>query len=144
MKISTVPVCNNKRSRQGMTLVEVMLAAVILGILAVVASNSLFYPRWLVVNSGLEQSAIHAATAELERHLHSIDSTPLGQFNTDGWPLQNVTTNVTQLHDDGVDFGGAIGDRADYLEIKTTVEYRDGKTVELITYRSLKVPSDQR
>ncbi len=125
-----------------MTLIEVIVGAVILGILAIMASTAFFYPRLLVVNSGLEQSAIHAGIGKIERNLHSIDST-LDQFNTDGWPLQNVTTNFTPHQEDVV--GGAIDDEAKYLEIEVKVDYRDGKPpVEFITYRSLEVLSNQR
>jgi prepilin-type N-terminal cleavage/methylation domain-containing protein len=138
MTFSVTPVCNKKRLRQGMTLVEVMLAAVILAILAVVSANALFYPRLLVVNSGLEQSAINAGIGELERHLNSyITPSNRGLFDTDGWSLNDTPNSfITSAiyKNDYEDYGGHEGE---YVEIKTTVEYRDGKTVDLITYRSL-------
>ena len=56
-----------KNDRRGMTLVEVLLSAAILGILAVVVINALFYPRLLMVSSTLKQSAIQAAAGEIER-----------------------------------------------------------------------------
>ncbi len=126
--------------KSGLTLIEVMLSVIVLAILAILGVGSLFYPRLLVVNSGLKQSAIHAGTAEIERHWNNPDSpTPVGEFNTDGWTV-NVTTNIMTLtdpNDTGFDFGGGVGDEAEYDEISTTVEYRDGQTIELITYRSV-------
>ena len=129
---------NPRPNKTGMTLIEVMLSIAILAILAVLASSSLFYPRYLVATSGLEQSAIHAATAEIERHLNDYTApVPRGQFNTDGWTF-TITTNLT-THTDSI-----FSDDADYLEISTSVTYRDGKTVDLVTYRSLEVSSSQR
>ena len=128
-----------RRSRQGMTLIELLVGAVILGILALMASTAFFYPRLLVVNSGLEQSAIHAGIAEIEMHLYDTNFVSLGTFNTDGRVPIDIDTTITETND--VDSGGNPGK---YAEIKTTVEYRDGKTVDLITYRSLEVPSNQR
>ncbi len=132
-----------KRTRTGMTLVEVMLGAAILAILAALATTALVYPRLLVVNSGREQSAIHAATAEIERHLHNhLAPADPGIFNTDGWIIQN--TNIPPLVATNETIPGTSGDTCEYLPIHVTIDYRDGKTVELVTYRSLEVSSSER
>jgi type II secretory pathway pseudopilin PulG len=55
------------KNRRGTTMVEVLLAAVILAILAVVVVNSLFYPRFLAVNSTLKQLAVQAGTDFMEQ-----------------------------------------------------------------------------
>ena len=141
MKISTVPVCAKKQAQQGMTLVEVMLGAAILAILAVMASTAFFYPRLWVVNSGLEQSAIHAGIAEIERNLYATNSVSLGQFNTDGWEVSNVVGEplpFSELVDGGPE-------TCDYLVISNAISFRDGEPpVELITYRSLEISSSKR
>lgn len=125
-----------------MTLVEVMLSAAILAILAIMATTALFYPRLLVVNSGLEQSAIHAGIGEIERNLYATNSTLLVQFTTDGWDPITITT-IPNIITNSIP--GTVGDTAEYLEIETTIEYRDGKApVELITYRSLEITPSSR
>ncbi len=141
MKIPEVPVCAKKQACRGMTLIEVIVAMIVLSILAILAVNALFYPRYLVVTSSLEQSAIHAATAEIERHLNNYTS-PVERkiFNTDGWTPVSITT-ATNIVIDPID---TTSDNAQYLKIETTVEYRDGKILNLITYRSLEVPSSKR
>ena len=73
-----------KNRPQGMTLVEVMLSIAILAILAILSVTALFMPRYLVINSGQEQSAIHAGSAAMERHLHNhLFPVDAGTFNTD-------------------------------------------------------------
>lgn len=135
----------DRKTRSGMTLIEVMLAAAILGILAVAMTTALFYPRYLVVNSSLEQSAIHAGTAEIERHLNNTNNPAAsGDFGTAGWAPVINQPDINDTFDRGEDFGGDIGDKAHYRTIKTTIEYRDGKTVELITYRSVMVTNSER
>lgn len=144
MNTRTVSLRAPRRSRQGMTLIEVIVAMVILTILAILAVTALFYPRLLVVNSGLEQSAIHAGIAEIERHLDDFQTpTPrtVNGFNTDGWALSDDKfTTTTNILDDA-DSGGNPGE---YVRIKTSVKYRDGKTVDLITYRSRLPAGSQR
>lgn len=56
-----------KTNRRGVTLVEVLFSAAILGILAVVVINALFYPRFLAVNSTVKQLAIQAGNDFLEQ-----------------------------------------------------------------------------
>ena len=144
MKISTVPVCAKKQAQQGMTLIEVILGAIILGILAVMASTALFYPRLLVVNSGLEQSAIHAATAEIERQLNRQNPTPRtpNGFNTDGWEIKDKDISPPNL---STNYAFNNPDKGKYLVISNSISFRDGEPpVELITYRSLEVPSSKR
>ncbi len=142
MNIQTVSLRAPRRSRQGMTLIEIMIGAAILAILAVMASTAFFYPRLLVVNSGLEQSAIHAGIAEIERHLYATNSVSLGQFNTDGWNI-TVSPNPPTLRTETIP--GTSGDTCEYLVISNSISFRDGEPpVELITYRSLEVPSNQR
>jgi prepilin-type N-terminal cleavage/methylation domain-containing protein len=122
-----------------MTLIEVMLSIAILAIMAVLGVGALFYPRYLVVTSALEQNAIHAGSAEIERHLRSAGSPAAGgQFKLAGWntdltiPPPVITTNVVS------------GDDCDYYKITTTITYRDGKQVKLETYRSREVISSFR
>ncbi len=55
------------RLRSGTTLVEVILAAVLIGILAIVAVTALMYPTQLVVSDARRQVALHEANAEMER-----------------------------------------------------------------------------
>jgi len=131
-----------RRSRQGMTLIEVIVGAVILGILSIMASTAFYYPRLLVVNSGLEQSAIHAGIAEIERNLYATNSVSLGTFNTDGWDI-TVSPNPPTLRTETIP--GTSGDTCKYLVISNSISFRDGEPpVEFITYRSLEVPSNQR
>lgn len=128
----------------GFTLIEVLLSVGILAILAVLAVTSLFYPTHLVVSSGLEQNAINAGNAEIERHLNNYNNpVSQGNFSTDRWSV-SVTTNLVILSDPSGVFGGSVGDHADYLAISTSVEYQDGETITLVTYRSLEIASSER
>ncbi|MFA6172523.1 MAG: prepilin-type N-terminal cleavage/methylation domain-containing protein [Kiritimatiellales bacterium] len=130
----------SSKQPRGMTLVEVMLSVAILGILAVLAVTSLFYPRYLVVTGALEQNAIHAGSAEIERHLHNYGAPAApGQFSLAEWNIAGTDiTAVTNIITE------PVYDDCRYVHIKTTVTYRDGKTVELETYRSLEVLSSAR
>lgn len=148
----TVSVSDKDRTRKGMTLVEVMLSAAILAIMAIMVTTALFYPNLLVVNSGLEQSAIHAGIGELEGYLNDFENPALaepGQFNTGGWDLEGKIDTPPALlkHDDNDLLNNPLGldaNGAEYVEIRTTINYRAGKTVELVTYRSLEVSSSER
>lgn len=123
-----------QRNRRGMTLVEVLLAAAILGILAVVVINSLFYPRFLAVSSVFKQQAIHAGTDAMERvFAQSYNSAsnlvvnPGGRYTVNGRSLTNVTTSVTIL-------GGGASPL--YKRVTVTVRYPGGeKPVVLETLR---------
>jgi len=55
------------KKKAGTTLVEVMLAAIIIAMLAVLASTALFYPTRIVVSDARRQVALHEANAEMER-----------------------------------------------------------------------------
>ena len=142
MKIQPVSAREKKQTRQGMTLIEVIVAAAILAILAIMASTAFFYPRLLVVNSGLEQSAIHAGIAEIEWHLYNhTDAVELGIFNTDGWDIDDadITSRVR------TNYAFQNPDKGKYLVISNSIFFRDGEPpVELITYRSLEVSRDKR
>lgn len=114
-----------ERSRCGMTLVEVLLAAAILGILAVVVINALFYPRFLAVSSTFKQQAVHAATDALERVFAQSYSSasnrvenPGGRYTLNGRSITNVTTSVTVL-------GG--GANPQYKRVTVTVRYPGGE-----------------
>lgn len=131
----------SRKHARGMTLVEIMLALAILGVLAVATLISLFYARYLAVTSDIEQSAIHAGISDIERNLYShLSPAPRGDSTTAGWSIEetNITTSITT----NTEFYGT--DDYSYLVISNTVTYRDGKTVEFITYRSLEVPSNER
>lgn len=132
---------NQKNNRRGITLIEVMLSVIILAILAVVAVTALLYPTYLVVMSSIEQSAINAGNSAIESHLNNY-AAPIAQgtFYTAGWSVN--TTNSISVYTENVP--GSIGDQADIMAITTTVQYRDGYTIELETYRSLEIPSSER
>lgn len=57
------------RKKNGATLIEVMLAMLILVVLAVAAFMGLSYPRSLVVTSTHKQAALHMANAAMEEVL---------------------------------------------------------------------------
>lgn len=61
------PVSRKRRLCAGTTLVEVVLAAVIVAILAAIASTALFHPTRLVISDARLQVALHEANAEMER-----------------------------------------------------------------------------
>jgi len=117
----------NKRRRCGTTLVEVMLGAATLAVLAVAVTTALFYPRHLVVSRAFKQSAIHAGTAALETafagsYTNLIDGTvSLGdlsaQYNINGRTVTNGTRSVQTL-------GG--GGSPEYKRITVAVDYPGG------------------
>ena len=135
-------------NRDGFTLVEVILSAGILAILAVLAVTSLYYPAHLIVASGVEQAAIHAGNSEIERHLNNYNNpVPAGLFVIKGGRINVVTNEIYELFDAHSEFGGGAGDKAHYLMIATTIEYQNGgelNTVRLNTYRSLEIDSGER
>lgn len=94
----------SERSRCGMTLVEVLLGAAILGIMAVVVVNALFYPHLLAVSNILKQQAVHAGTDEMERvfsqsygNVSSRITNPGDRYSVNGFKITNVVTSVTVL-----------------------------------------------
>jgi prepilin-type N-terminal cleavage/methylation domain-containing protein len=129
------------KNKRGMTLVEVLLGAAILSILSIAAVTSLFFPLSLVIASGQEQTAIHAGIADIERHLHDVNDLPgAGIFTLDGASLTgaDILTTATVITED------PGGDPYRYLLISNTVTFLNGKTVELVTYRSLEIISSRR
>ena len=151
MKTLFFPGRGDKKSQQGVTLVEVLLAVAMIAILAIAAAHSLFYPQWLITNSALEQSATHVGVGEIERNLHAINAAARGMFNTDNWIIEddNTDTTVISASDDNADdfdteVPNTSGDNADYYVIRSKVEYRDGKSIDVTTYRSKNPPNSQR
>ena len=55
------------KKKAGTTLVEVILAAVIIAMLAVMASTALYYPTRIVVSDARRQVALFEANAEMEQ-----------------------------------------------------------------------------
>jgi len=60
-------VSNRKHLRSGDTLVEVIVAVVIIAILAIVATTALMYPTHLVVSDARRQVALHEAGRDMEQ-----------------------------------------------------------------------------
>lgn len=129
------------KRKGGLTLIEVMLSLAIIAILSITTLVAIPYARHLTCRSAAEQSAIHAGSSDIERQLHDYIN-PLGpvaqsDFNTDGWTnsLMSYATVKTNF---------IYGDEYHCLVISNTVTYRDGRTVDLVTYRSLEVPGSRR
>ena len=91
------------KNRSGMTLVEVLLSAAILGIMSVVVIHALFYPRLLAVSSTSKQQAILAGTDALEQvfsqpyNFTNPPVNPGGKYAVNRRAITNVTTSVTVL-----------------------------------------------
>ncbi len=121
-------------ARRGMTLVEVILGIAILGILAVVVVNALFYPRLLVVSGALKQQAIHAGTDALEQAFsqgyHSLPEGTVSLGNLSSRYSVNGRT-VTGSRD-VTDVVGVL----EYKRITVTVDYGGENPVVIRTYRS--------
>ncbi len=121
------------KNRSGMTLVEVLLGAAILGIMAVVVVNALFYPRLLAVSSIHKQEAVHAGTDEMERvfsqsygAISNRTTNPGDRYSVNGRKITNVVTSVTVL---------GSGSAA-YKRIAVSANYPGGeKPVVLETFR---------
>jgi type II secretory pathway pseudopilin PulG len=121
-----------------MTLVEVLLSAAILGIMAIAATRATFYPRVLAVSSTLKQLAVQAGTGEIERLRadYTYDSMPASfttnltaKFNLKGRPIS--ATGTVQ------EFTASKAGYADYQYKRITVTVDYGATnLTLITYRS--------
>jgi type II secretory pathway pseudopilin PulG len=120
-----------KNSRRGTTLVEVLLGAVILAILAVTALTALFYPRQLAVSQGLKRAAINAATDEIER----LHSTPYANVVPGTQPVRNLSgfyningrtvTATTTVQRVSATFSGRS---YEYHFIHTAVSYPGGES----------------
>lgn len=128
-------------SRQGTTLVEVMLAGVVLGILAVVGIGALFYPRYLVTAYAGKRAALHAGSHHLEE-----------QFAKSPSMLTDALIDFPEIYEDyynpgGKDFNGETeitllenqvfdGQTYEVFLLETHVNYRDAdEPVSLITLR---------
>lgn len=132
------------KNRSGMTLVEVLLAAAILGIMSVVVIHALFYPRLLAVSSTLKQLAVQAGAGEIERLRanYFYDTMPgssvtnlTTKFNLKGRSI--IASNRVETVSVAAPPGYAAGYQ--YKRITVTVSYPYGNSttnVTLITYRS--------
>jgi prepilin-type N-terminal cleavage/methylation domain-containing protein len=125
----------SKNRHSGMTLVEVMLGLVILAILGITATTSLFYPRHLTTSAATRRLAVDAATDHLERIFATdyllISGRPSEELiNTYSINGQTVTTTV---------YVEPVPALFDYLHIWVEATYPGGSTNEpviLETYRS--------
>ncbi len=105
------------KKKAGTTLVEVILAAVIIAMLAVMASTAFYYPTRIVVSDARRQVALFEANAEMEtlaspssytnvttvldRNFPALNKTMvLGRSVIDNGPDKTITVTVT---DDGGD-----------------------------------------
>ena len=138
-----VSVPDNRRRRSGMTLIEVIIGIAVLAVMAVLAASALYYPRYLVVTSALEQNAIHAGSAAIEGTLHNYSNPQTNTaFKLDNWNIGgDITSYPPTPYEDTIP--GTGGDKCKYLIISNSVSYR-GKTVKFVTYRSLELINSQR
>jgi len=121
-----MPVSDRKRLRSGTTLIEVILAAVIIAIMAVLATTALFYPTRLVVSDARRQVALHEAGRDMER-VRSTVYTDISPTNY----------SITTLHEI-LDISRTVITNASEKEIIVEVRDPDGDLlVELITERTL-------
>jgi prepilin-type N-terminal cleavage/methylation domain-containing protein len=118
------------KNRRGMTLVEVMLAATIMGIMSIVVIHALFYPRLLAVSNALRQEAILAGTDALEQifsqpyNFATPPVNPVGKYVVNGRAITSVITTVDR---EGT---------PEYKRITVTVSYPGGGTpIVLETFR---------
>jgi prepilin-type N-terminal cleavage/methylation domain-containing protein len=129
------------KNRSGMTLVEVLLGAAILGIMAVLAVNALFYPRLLAVSSTYKQLAVQAGTGEIESlrtnvyaNVVSRTNNLTSKFNLKGRSI--IATDTVQT----VPASGFAGyANYEYKRITVVVSYPYGNgttNLTLVTYRS--------
>lgn len=78
----------SSKHARGMTLVEVVLGMVILGILSVVAVSALFFPRYLIEASATERAAMNAGTALIEQ----LFATPYELIPEGDQPLPDLSS----------------------------------------------------
>jgi prepilin-type N-terminal cleavage/methylation domain-containing protein len=127
------------KNRRGMTLVEVILAATIMGIMSVVVIHALFYPRFLAVSSTLKQLAVQAATGEIERLRANYSYTNMpASLVTDLSAMFNLNGRSIIATDTVQEFpASATGYTTSYKYKRITVAVSYGTmNVTLITYRS--------
>lgn len=130
-----------KKRKGGLTLIEVMLSLAIIAILSITTLVAIPYDRYLTCRSTAGQSAIHAGSSDIERQLHDYTASPdpvaQSDFDTDGW-TNSISSYVA------VKTNFIYGDEYRYLVISNTVTYRDGQTVDLVTYRSMEISGSRR
>ncbi len=122
-----------------MTLVEVLLSAVILGLMAIAATKATFYPRILAVSSTSKQLAVQAGTGEIERLWTAYAYTNLpASFTTNLTAKFNLKGRSIIATDTVQEFTASKADYArDYKYKRITVTVAYGTTnLTLITYRS--------
>lgn len=122
----TNSVLSTKHGQRGVTLVEVMMAVVILAILASIAANALFFPSRMIVDDTIRQIALQATTQEMEEiraeSYAAIDSGETYYTFTAAHEQLTLTRNVNDTGDEKI--------------ITVRVEDPDNKLlVELITER---------
>jgi Tfp pilus assembly protein PilE len=113
-----------------MTLVEIMLAAAILGVMSAVVIHALFYPRFLALSGTFKQQAILAGTDALEQvfsqpyNFTTPPVNPGGKYTVNQRAITNVTTTSVTVP----------GSPA-YKRVTVTVSYPGGNPIVLETFR---------
>lgn len=116
------------KKKAGTTLVEVILAAVIIAMLAVMASTAFYYPTRIVVSDARRQVALFEANAEMENL-----ASPYPYANVTNAPSRNITAlNKTfgLLRDVDPSSGNKV------ITVTVTDDGGD-QIIELITVRTL-------
>jgi len=123
------PAC--AKARRGTTLIEVVVAMLILAILAVMVPTALRHPRFLVVSATQKQAAILVANEALEEALamdynNLLDGTLASQYAMHNRPITVIRTVV--------DFPDSSN--PEYKRVTVTVTYpgAQGDSVVLETY----------
>jgi hypothetical protein len=129
---------------RGTTLVEVILGAAIIGIMAIATLISLFYPRYSVVTGGYKRLATQTGSV----HLEELAAQPFTHILPGDQPIpshagsqeiggRTVTTQVYRVEAREETIPGAPGSTMTYLYIRTEVAFPNGEDpVVLETYRS--------
>jgi prepilin-type N-terminal cleavage/methylation domain-containing protein len=129
-----------KRNRRGMTLIEVLLAASILGVMAIVVINALFYPRFLAVSSTFKQQAVHAGTDAMEKVFsQSYDSLANGMVSLGNLSDRYALTGRTVSGNRHVETLGGGGSPA-YKRVTIMVSYPGGENPIVLETLRFNVP----